>query len=282
MADYFSSKIYEFTTKCRACANCEFKIRTNPKDQSFDYVSGIRKKVEEFDSAEAGTLGVIDTDAGTGIYQYEKGKLLGADGKSEDAPLHALEKTARGERLAMTEHEQMESLYKLNTRMNEDADANALLRSSYRKERKAKKRRFEDAKKMGLGLGISLVGQTEEDVANAKVTIGLRDYEREKYEAHCSEKEKLSGIRSGGIFTSSTQKQGKKPQRSRSHRNRTKHSTKTGTAKSSIEDEIKERKRIVLYPPHINGETQIEVKAIKHESCSSAISALAEYGSDSD
>ena len=33
--DYFTTKIYEFTTKCRSCANCEFKIRTNPKEQTF-------------------------------------------------------------------------------------------------------------------------------------------------------------------------------------------------------------------------------------------------------
>ena len=44
--DYFTTKIYEFTTRCRACGKCEFKIRTNPKERTFDYVSGIRKKVE--------------------------------------------------------------------------------------------------------------------------------------------------------------------------------------------------------------------------------------------
>jgi coiled-coil domain-containing protein 130 len=210
VGDYFTSKIYEFTIKCRACAACEFKIRTNPKEQSFDYVSGIRKKVEEFDSAEAGTLGVIDTDAGAGIYQYKNGKLVGADDKANDTALYALEKSARGERKAMTEYEQMESLYKINTRMEEDADANAALRSGYRKERNAKKQRLEDAKKMGLGLGISLVGETEQDIANAKVAIGLRDHDRVAQQAYGSEKEKFSSIRSGSIFSSKNEKQSRR------------------------------------------------------------------------
>ena len=42
---FFTTKIYEFTTKCRACAHAVFRIRTNPKDRTFDYTEGIRKKV---------------------------------------------------------------------------------------------------------------------------------------------------------------------------------------------------------------------------------------------
>ena len=36
--DYYTTKIWEFTTKCRACGGAEFKIRTNPRERGFDYV----------------------------------------------------------------------------------------------------------------------------------------------------------------------------------------------------------------------------------------------------
>ena len=282
MSDYFTSKIYEFTTKCRACADCEFKIRTNPKEQCFDYVSGIRKKVEEFDSAEAGALGVVDTDAGAGIYQYKNGKLVGADGKGEDAALQALETSARGERKAMTEYEQMESLYQVNTRMEEDADANALLRKGYRKERKAKKRRLEDARKMGLGRGISLSGETDQDVEDARVTIGLRDHQRVSDSAYSYEKNRYSSIRSGSIFSSKKIKS--KSEKSATKRNGTSDNTDVTTTRKG--DMIhRGKKKIFICPQRTTNGTRMEMKEVtksEPSSCKSAISALAAYGSDSD
>ena len=68
----------------------EFKIRTNPKERTFDYVAGIRKKHEEFDSAEAGTHGVIDTDFGNGIFEYKNGTLIDAPDDESPAALHLL------------------------------------------------------------------------------------------------------------------------------------------------------------------------------------------------
>eukprot|EP00584_Thalassiosira_punctigera_P006759 CAMPEP_0172542018 /NCGR_PEP_ID=MMETSP1067-20121228/12711_1 /TAXON_ID=265564 ORGANISM="Thalassiosira punctigera, Strain Tpunct2005C2" /NCGR_SAMPLE_ID=MMETSP1067 /ASSEMBLY_ACC=CAM_ASM_000444 /LENGTH=214 /DNA_ID=CAMNT_0013328171 /DNA_START=200 /DNA_END=840 /DNA_ORIENTATION=+ len=136
--DYFTTKIYEFTTRCRACGDCEFKMRTNPKERTFDYVSGIRKKVEEFDTAEAGTGGVIDTEIGNGILEYKNGRVLDAP---DGTALNLLEKSAAGHRKAQTEHEHMTSLIELNAKMGEDADANASIRAAFRKDRKAKRRR---------------------------------------------------------------------------------------------------------------------------------------------
>ena len=284
--DYFTSKIYEFTTKCRACAKCEFKIRTNPKEQSFDYVSGIRKKIEEFDSAEAGALGVIDTDVGAGIYQYKNGKVVGADDNGEDVALHSLEKTARGERKAMTEYEQMESLYRINSKMEEDADANAVLRSEYRKERKAKKRRFEDAKKIGLGRGISLAGETEQDVEVARVTMGFRDHAREQNQAYGYEKQKFSSIRSGSIFSepkqSSHQRSKRRP---RSDKRRSKCSKDEATTTAAAEASVsasRTKRKIIVCSQNIKNGTEMEVKEMAPNSCTDAISALADYGSESD
>ncbi|KAL3798072.1 hypothetical protein HJC23_012363 [Cyclotella cryptica] len=280
VGDYFTSKIYEFTTKCRACAACEFKIRTNPKEQSFDYVVGIRKKVEEFDSVEAGTHGVIDTDIGAGIYQYKDGKLLDAEGEGGDAALHALEKMARGHRKALTEHEHMESLIQINTKMEEDADANANLRAGYRKERKAKKRRLEDAKSRGLGRGIFFEGETGEDVATAREVMTIRDRRKERDEAYRSEKKQFISIRGGSIFSSHKRHSSKTTLELDKIRQNEESTRKS--AEAMIENGTRMKKKILVCPKNIEKGTRIEVKDVKSNSSHGVISALADYGSDSD
>jgi len=191
--DYFTSKIYEFTTKCRSCADCEFKIRTNPKERTFDYVVGIRKKIEEFDSPEAGTHGVIDTDFGPGIFEYRNGKV---DAPSDESPgaLHLLEKNARNHRKTLTEHQQMSSLLRLNTKLETDADANAALRSSFREDRKAKKRRLNDA----AGRGIEMLEETDADASTAKMLM-QKTYDKQ---AHQSERNNFKSLRASSIFGS--------------------------------------------------------------------------------
>jgi len=61
--EYFTTKIWEFRTRCRSCSACDFVIRTNPRGRTFDYVSGIRKKVEEWDPEDAESPGVFDSES---------------------------------------------------------------------------------------------------------------------------------------------------------------------------------------------------------------------------
>lgn len=202
--DYFTTKIYEFTTRCRACGDCEFKVRTNPKERTFDYVSGLRKKVEEFDTAAAGTAGVIDTEFGNGILEYRDGGLVDApdDGPAAAAPgLGQLEKRVAGHRKAQTEHERMTSLLALNSWKGEDADANAAVRASFRKDRKAKRRRLGEAGRMGLGRGIELLAEgAEEDAARAREAMGRRRREREAGSARRKEAARFRSAGAGSIF----------------------------------------------------------------------------------
>jgi hypothetical protein len=207
--DYFTTKIYEFTTNCRACGECEFKIRTNPKERTFDYVAGIRKKVEEFDSAEAGTHGVVDTEFGNGILQYKNGKVEGEVAAATTTTLASnslqlLEKNVAGHRKVQTEHEHMTSLLKLNSKMSDDADANASLRSAFRKDRKAKRRRLEEAAGLGLGRGIELKERNDEDMTLAKFTMDRsRKMERSgRSSAHQLENDRFRNARRGSIFSS--------------------------------------------------------------------------------
>lgn len=168
--DYFTTKIYEFTTKCRACAQSTFKIRTNPQERTFDYIEGIRKKVEEFDTTEAGTAGVIDTDVGAGIIPSS-----GADSSTVDSHLSRLERAAAGERKAQTEYGRLESIQRLNdSTKKDDASSNANLRATYRKARQGRKRRIGDAEAIGLGRNIELADVNTADVTRSKEVFAQR------------------------------------------------------------------------------------------------------------
>mmetsp|Transcript_4538 Transcript_4538/g.10911 ORF Transcript_4538/g.10911 Transcript_4538/m.10911 type:complete len:387 (-) Transcript_4538:64-1224(-) len=207
--DYFTTKIYEFTTKCRACAHAVFRIRTNPKDRTFDYTEGIRKKVEEFDTSEAGTVGVIDTDAGPGIIPSSgpigdgttTTRAAGADNNTRnvDSNLSRLERTAAGERKAQQEYSRLELIQRLNdATTKDDVVSNANLRTTYRKTRQRRKRRIGDAEEIGLGHNIELVETTAEDDATSRKVFA----EREVIDGRARKRERYSfqAVRSGSIF----------------------------------------------------------------------------------
>uniref|UniRef100_A0A7S4JXD7 Splicing factor YJU2 n=1 Tax=Odontella aurita TaxID=265563 RepID=A0A7S4JXD7_9STRA len=292
--DYFSTKIWEFTMKCRACANATFKIRTDPRERGFAYVSGIKRKVEEFDTAAAGTAGVIDTELGNGIIEGSGP----ADGKDMNTPLAKLEKSVVGERKAMTERDQMEALLKINDgSMWDDAASNASLRSTYRSARQTKKRRLGAGAARGLGKGIELPDSTDEDVSaarNAFIT-SLPD----KKKACKMEKDALMRLRSGSIFrkdsqgistpgmqkkppaltkrsgvsTAGSEWRGQKPvERKNEHVSKKHCFVDNGSHMASYSSETKS-----------DGSTDnIENKCRNEPASSAALAALSGYGSDSD
>jgi len=204
--DYFSTKIWEFTMKCRACSESKFVIRTNPKGRCFDYLSGIKKKVEEFDTIDAGSLGVIDTDDGRGIQKYSNGTLHGknisdatSSSSSNVSAIDKLQQEKIGERKALTERDAMEYLMKHNDNtMHDDATSNSKLRSTYRVVRKAKKRRLLDACKKGLGKGIELPEISVKDTTLARSAFVNEKNKDEK--SRMVEREKFSALRGGSIF----------------------------------------------------------------------------------
>jgi len=254
----------------------EFKIRTNPKDGTFDYVVGIRKKIVEFNSTEAGTHGIIDTDFGPGIFEYRDGKI---DAPSKESPeaLHLLEKNARSHRKTLTEHEQMSSLLQLNTKLETDADANAALRSTFRKDRKAKKRRLKDAASAGLGRGIEMSEETDDDVFTAKRLMQTK-YDMQ---AHQVERDSYKSLRASGIFGSKTLK-GTKQIDSKTHETG-KHSQKKRFQAHKIERKphrIRKKDTRVAVKPN-NPSNNCESNNASHVNVS-ALDALAAYGSDSD
>lgn len=196
---YHSTKIWEFSMKCRACASSKFIIRTNPQGRCFDYCSGIKKKVEEFNTDEAGTLGVIDTDIGNKIIKSDSIESSRNQGHGSTSKIDKLQQEKLGERKAIAEREAIEFLMEQNRKiMSDDASSNSKLRSDYRQIRKAKKRRLIAANVKGLGKGIELPDATETDANAARLAFGG---DVKKMKSRKIEKQKFAAIRSRSIFS---------------------------------------------------------------------------------
>lgn len=164
----------------------------------------------------------------------------------------------------------MSSLLQLNKKLETDADANAALRSTFRKDRKAKKRRLNDAASVGLGRGIEMAEETDADAFTVK-RLMQKTYDKQ---AHQSERDIFKSLRASGIFGSQTVK-GTRRLEVKRH----------GTGQDS---QIKkcEAKKIGRKPHRIRKkETKAAVKpktASNNASSGSALAALSMYGSDSD
>jgi hypothetical protein len=221
---YLTTKIWEFRMTCRSCAKEKFLIRTNPKEQSFDYVEGIHKTVQEFDTLAAESLGVVDTDIGQSIVPSSLRKE-----STSNCGLDKLEEAATSSRQRLSEHDHMVKLLKSNdATFKDDAASNALVRGVYRSDRKAKRKRLHRASQMGLGRGIE-VDCSEADCSEAEAIINEKiksDYRQERsavidQRAQSDEQDTFKKIRGSGIFGSTIKKSRRSKKENRRQRART-------------------------------------------------------------
>lgn len=216
---------------------------------------------------------MIDTDFGPGIFEFRDGKI---DAPSKDGPesLHLLERNATTHRKTLTEHEQMSSLLQLNTKLETDADANAALRSTFRRDRKAKKRRLKDAASVGLGRGIEMTEETGDDAFTAKRLM----QKTHGMQARQLERDNFSALRGSSIFGSKTLKGTKRLDVKR------RHETGQYTQKKRSDATILAGKpqRIRKKETTETAKQKTKIAAGNNDSCVSAMGALAAYGSDSD
>jgi len=213
---YFTTKIWDFEMKCRACAKCIFLIKTNPKDRCFDYVKGIKKKVEEFDTVEAETLGVIETDVDANssgnIMPYSMNSNNHNDEEQRNNPIDRLENVAKGERKAMTERDKMEALYNIQSKtMCDDAGSNSVLRSKYRTKRKERRKMQKETESLGLGKGILL--PSREEVKVCELQAFKRRHERSERRLREEVKSRWNNVRMNSIFNSSKEQKVHKKKR---------------------------------------------------------------------
>jgi coiled-coil domain-containing protein 130 len=164
---YISSPIYEFHMTCRICAVAEFVIRTNPKEQSFDYISGIHRR-QDFSNTTAAA-------AATSVTSSFPTKLNG---------LSQLEASVNEKRKIETDRDALEALLRVNERtFGADFQNNSSIRSSFRIDRKKKKARLESATKLGWAKGMEVLLESDlEDIVKSKLVTfsNGRHVERQK------------------------------------------------------------------------------------------------------
>ena len=186
---------------CRRCGDCEFVIRTNPQGRCFDYLSGIKKKQEEFDTIEAGSLGVIDTDVGNGILPSAVVRSNGSLNVDANEDIAIMERQNAGVRNANNQIDHLKQVYKFQREhMLDDAASNSKLRATFRVDRKAKKKRQLGASALGLGRGIELSDAINDD---KKVAKGAFDesFQIQHLKVVKREKKTLQRVRTESIFS---------------------------------------------------------------------------------
>lgn len=175
---YFSTRIWEFRIQCRADCTQQFVIRTDPAARDFKYVSGIRLRVQTWDTVEAGSLGVVDlAQSGPRAHALESAAIA--------SDLERLEVAQLGARRAQTEVEQLMTLQRLNLNIyRNDADRNAQIRRGFRTERQSRKRQLVNGDALGWRRGMSLLDHNSADEGQAKgTTFGdRRQSERQRWQ----------------------------------------------------------------------------------------------------
>jgi hypothetical protein len=181
-----------------------FIIRNNPALQSFDYVRGIQrrssKEDQQLSSAHPNSLAICSA-GGDDLLISQKRAVKGDD---EQNPIDQLDRQAHEQRKSITELQQLEALQQVQmVNWKDDAANNAMLRAKYRIKRNAKRKRQEDAIRIGLGRGIELPEKTEVLSKEAKLSFALGRVTKAAAEAKKKEQKRFFNIRTQSIFRSS-------------------------------------------------------------------------------
>ena len=276
---YLTSPIYEFRMKCRVCAAVEFVIRTNPKEQGFDYVTGIQKRAQECVDA-AGVI--FDTD--------NDNRLVGSADRNS---LAHLETVADGKRKAATERDALESLLKVNCKtFGEDFSNNSFIRKHFRKDRHQKKARMDQGAKLGWAKGMEVLADDNmEDVVAAKsITYSDGKMTEQKILRHvrcdsifCSAKRSvIVGPKTQLVPSQEHLGQGSWGKSTSVKQEATPENVASRGAGSNSSDQnhtsVKSRKKLILN----SAGGKMTVTALLAPVLPSSLNLLATYGSDSD
>lgn len=189
---YFSTQIWSFTMKCPSCSQ-ELKIRTNPKDCTYDFAEGIRKHEQDY---------IPDAEDNIVITNNEEMKqLLAVD------PMFRLQHNQEDSKRVISESERFRELIDVSDMQHKDYyDLNAQLRSVNRKRKKRDIELTGEAEAKGLGIKLLEPSRADSDEAKAALQKSRR---RGRFEA--SERQKLRGIAMESIFPSEIEKAKRHP-----------------------------------------------------------------------
>lgn len=144
---YFTSDVFEFQMNCHLCGQ-RFIIKTDPQNRDYEFVFGLRRKVETFDAKDIGTREFKD-EKEQAIMRMDAIRSL--ENKEEDA--------LNSQRVAPV----LDRLKDLNDRIRKDEDSlNREVRNRLRINRKAEERRQHKAEEAGVS--IKLLPTSKSDI----------------------------------------------------------------------------------------------------------------------
>jgi len=152
---YYSTPIFSFRMKCHLCSNW-IEIHTDPKNTEYVIVSGARRKIEEWDAKENGSIALTD--------EKEKEKL-------ETNAFYKLENDITNKSKAEESVPLLTKLQNLNDRQWKDPYTSSyIIRKKFRERKKLEKQKDEEDQKFKDKhlLSIDLLPETEEDKEKAK------------------------------------------------------------------------------------------------------------------
>eukprot|EP00007_Cunea_sp_BSH-02190019_P006430 CAMPEP_0174239412 /NCGR_PEP_ID=MMETSP0417-20130205/14526_1 /TAXON_ID=242541 /ORGANISM="Mayorella sp, Strain BSH-02190019" /LENGTH=350 /DNA_ID=CAMNT_0015318349 /DNA_START=11 /DNA_END=1059 /DNA_ORIENTATION=+ len=144
---YFSTKIWEFSMKCRSCPNM-MSIRTDPKNADYVCGDGCERKTETWDAKEFGTIDIVWNEE-----------------KSND-PLERLDHLVEDETKAKASHVLLSRLKTLQDSRSDTLSMNQLARDRFRIVKK--QNAAEKEKNEARGIYLPLLPPSEQDRAAAQ------------------------------------------------------------------------------------------------------------------
>ncbi len=174
---YFSSDVFEFQMNCHLCGQ-RFIIKTDPQNRDYEFVSGLRRKVETFDVK----------DIGTREFDEKEQALMRTDA------IRSLENKEVDAMNFQKAVPALDGIREIQDRIYEDEDSlNRLVRGKLRVMRKAEKKREEKAQ--NAGLGIKLLPTSKSDIRSSKSVLFHK-----KTKAEVDSKLREFNTRTGSIF----------------------------------------------------------------------------------
>lgn len=160
VGSYFTTKIWEFEMTCTFGCGQKFVIRTDPKNAEYEYVSGARRKVREYDPAEAGAV--------TALPDAAKQAIAGGN------TFFKLEHEADDLRAAKRIHAELAALAETQAnRYSDDYASNRAARDAARAARAESAAAF--AEGAARGLTMPLLPASDADAMGAKLMMRARD-----------------------------------------------------------------------------------------------------------
>ena len=178
---YFTTQIWSFVMKCPEC-NHELKIKTDPKNCTYDFAEGIRKHEQDY---------IPDFDDNVEITNDNDTKQMMAID-----PMYRLQHYQEDHKKVMTEQERFQDLIDIQEQQHKlDYDLNSKLRNSNRKQKKRRIELLDEATSKGLAIPLLEYHPDDEAIAS---NIVFKKHLKDRFQT--SENNKILNIQSQSIF----------------------------------------------------------------------------------